>query len=111
MFSAISNDSKYLDKSSEKRKELEHDMDVLYAKKASNLKEAVQFSWIKNRTLLLVDEAEFAIFVAVGAIFNRLDIVLWIWAIAQTLWALWRVFERGGQLKNKSERLLRPLRK
>ncbi len=111
MFSSISNDATYLDKSAIKRKALEHDMDVLYAKKATSFEEGLRILWVKNRTLLFVDEAEFAIFVAVGAIFNRLDVVLWILAIAQTSWVLWRLFERGSQLKNKSERLLLPLRK
>jgi phosphatidylglycerophosphate synthase len=111
MFSAYSNNPKYFDESSEKRKKLEHEMDVLYAKKAKTIGEAFKISAVKNRTLLLVDEAEFAIFVAIGAIVNRLDVVLWILAIAQTSWALWRVFERGGQLKNKSGRLLWPMRK
>lgn len=111
MFSAYSNNPKYFDQSSEKRKVLEHAMDKLYAKKAKSITEGLKLSWIKNRTVLLVDEAEFAIFVFVGAICNRLDLVLWIWAIAQTSWAIWRLFERGTQLKNKSERLLWPMRK
>jgi phosphatidylglycerophosphate synthase len=111
MFSAISNDPKFLDKSAEKRKALEYEMDVLYAKKASSFREALRFFWIKNRTLFLVDEAEFAIFIAIGALLNHLNIALWIIAIGQTVIAFWRLFERGSQLKAKSPELLRPLRK
>ncbi len=111
MFSAFSNNPKYFDESAKVRQKLEHAMEVQYAKKAKNISEALRFSWIKNRTLLIVDEAEFAIFVAIGALCNRLDLVLWILAISQTIWALWRVFERGTQLKNRSKELLMPMRK
>lgn len=111
MFSSISRDPKYLDKSSEKRAELEHKMDLLYTKKNNSLSEFLYILWVKTRTIFFVDEAEFAIFAAVFAIIGRLDLYLWIMAIAQVLIALFRVFERGNQLKNNSPKLLEPLRK
>jgi phosphatidylglycerophosphate synthase len=111
MFSAISRDEKYLDKSSQVRKEKEHEMDLLYSKKAKNPTEALHFFWTKNRTLLIVDEAEFAILVATGSIFNRLDLIVWILAIAQVTWGIWRAFERGTQLETNSKKLLLPMRK
>jgi phosphatidylglycerophosphate synthase len=111
MFSAYSRDPQYFERSSEKRQEMEHDMDVLYAKRAQSFSEAVKLFTIKNRTILWVDEAEFAIFVSVGALFGRLDIALWAIAIGQTAILVWRWFERGSQLKNSSPRLYWPMRK
>jgi len=111
LFSASSRDEKYLDKSSEKRKEVEQKMDTLYSRKAKSFADALYIFWVKNRTLLIVDEAEFAIFVSLGAIFNRLPLVLWILAIAQISWAIFRGFERGRQLHTNSKNLLLPLRK
>lgn len=111
MFSAISRDEKYLEKSSEKRGELEHKMDILYSKKPSTFTEFISITWIKMRTIFLVDEAEFAIFVAIGTLFNAVWVSLWVIAVAQVIIALWRGFERGYQLTTNSERLLQPLRK
>jgi phosphatidylglycerophosphate synthase len=111
MYSAFSRDPKYFETSAAKRHELEADMDQLYARQATSLTEAAQLFWIKNRTLLLVDEAEFAIIVALGALVGRLDIALWIIAIAQVFWVVWRLIERGTQLTTNSERLKWPLRK
>lgn len=111
MFSSVDRNPKYLEQSSEKRHELEAKMDELYAKKAKNLSEAFTLFITKNRTILWVDEAEFAIFVAIGAFVGRLDIVLWILAISQVTIGLWRLFERGRQLQTNSPRLLWPMRK
>ncbi len=111
MFSALSRDNKFLDKSAQKREVLEHEMDVLYSKNPRNVADFLKISWIKNRMVFIVDEAEFAIFTAIGAIFGQLWLSLLIIATAQVVVVVWRVFERGTQLKNNSVNLLRPLRK
>lgn len=111
MFSAYSNNNDYFEQSAKQRSAMEHEMDVLYAQKAKTFKEAVRLFIIKNRTILWVDEAEFAIFTSIGALANRLDIALWVIAISQVIIAFWRLFERGHQLKTKSSRLLWPMRK
>lgn len=111
MFSIISRDSKYLEKSSEKRKELEHKMDLLYSKKPKSISEALSIFWIKMRTIFLVDEAEFAIFICIGSILNQIGPTLTIIATSQVTIFIWRGIERGYQLTHSSERLLWPLRK
>ena len=111
MFSSISRDEKYLEKSAERRGELEHKMDLLYAKKPESVLEFFSILWVKMRTIFFVDEAEFAIFVAVGAFFNAVWISLWVIVLAQVIIAVWRGFERGYQLTTNSNRLLHPLRK
>lgn len=111
MFSALSRDDKYLEKSGEKRSELEHEMDLLYAKNPKNAAEGLRIGWIKMRTIFLVDEAEFAIFICIGALCNQVGFALLIIAAAQISIAVWRAFERGYQLSHNSENLLRPLRK
>lgn len=111
IFSALSRDAKYLEKSAKKRKEMEEEMDNLYMRKAKTFIQAVQFFWIKNRTIFFVDEAEIALFTTLGAILNKLDLSLWILAVSQVILAFWRLIERGGQLHKNSKNLLLPMRK
>lgn len=112
MFARINHDPEYLEKSSVKRKELEAEVEnkVEAFSKQGILGHIKSFA-LQNRTIFLVDEAEFAIFTGIGAIFHRLDIALWIIAIAQIIIAFWRVFERGYQINTDSPNLLRPMRK
>jgi len=111
IFSALSRDEKYLEKSAKKRREKEKEMDSLYVRKAKSLKEAVQIFWIKNRTIFFVDEAEFALFTALGAILNKLNLSLWVLAVSQVILVFWRLIERGRQLHKNSKDLLLPMRK
>ena len=48
----------------------------------------------ETREEFWVDEAEFVIFTSIGAIFNQIELVLWILAVSQILIAFWRLFER-----------------
>lgn len=102
MFSAISSDEEYLEKSAAKRDQLQEEYD-----KATGLKSF----WYRNRMIVFIDEAEFVIITSIFALMNRLDLALWILAISQVLIALFRLFERGYQLQTNSENLLKPLRK
>jgi phosphatidylglycerophosphate synthase len=111
MFSATSADKNYLDRSLEVREKQVAKMDNLYSKKASSFQEYLYILWVKNRPFFFFDEAEFAILAAVFAIISRLDLYLWIMAVAQLSIAAYRAFERGSQLKNNSEKLLEPMRK
>ncbi|MGE5042245.1 MAG: CDP-alcohol phosphatidyltransferase family protein [Candidatus Levyibacteriota bacterium] len=111
MFSALSRDKNYLEKSAKKRTELEKKMDVLYAKEPSSVQEFISIFWVKMRTIFLVDEAEFAIFIAVGSFVNRVGLALLIIAVAQVIIAFWRFYERGKQLKENSPKLFLPMRK
>lgn len=111
MFSALSRDAAYFEKSAQVRSVKEAEMDDIYAQKATSLPQALRLFWVKNRTLLIVDEAEFAILVAIGALLNQLIVTLWVLAFAQLGWAIWRAFERGHQLTNNSARLQWPMRK
>lgn len=111
MFSAISRDQNYLERSAEKRKKLELKMDEIYSKNPKNLQEWISQFMIKNRTIFFVDEAEFAIITGIGALFNILEWSLWILAISQVVIALWRFFERRYQLINNSPKLFEPMRK
>lgn len=111
MFGRINSDSQYLLKSAKKREELELAIEKEYAKSSKTFPETLKILWHKNRTIFFVDEAEFAIFTAVGALFGRLDWVLWILAISQVIIVLWRFYERITQIKTSSPRLLWPMRK
>ncbi len=71
----------------------------------------VKLFWLKNRSIFWVDEAEFVVFTSIGAIFNKIEEVLWILAMSQGLIAFWRLFERGYQTHKAKEMLLDPMRK
>lgn len=111
MFSALSRDANFLDKSGRVRTRMEAEMDRQYARTAKSFGESIELFLLKNRTFFWFDEAEFAIITAVGAVTNRLDISIWILAIAQVTIVLWRLYERGYQLTTGSDKLLEPMRK
>lgn len=104
-------DNKYLEKSSEIMDKVEENIFESHKKLWSQPLGKLQVLWEVNRTIFFVDEAEFAVFTAVGALFNRLDIALWTLAISQVLLCVWRLIERGHQTVTKSERLYYFMRK
>jgi phosphatidylglycerophosphate synthase len=112
MFARINHDKDYLEKSSDKRRELEAEVEgTIEQYKKEGFSGFVKSVVLQNRTIFFVDEAEFAIFTGIGAIFHRMDIALWIIAVAQVIIAFLRVFERGYQISTDSPNLLYPMRK
>lgn len=111
MFSILSRDSSYLDKSSKQKDKKEKELTQYYSHLSKTTIGKIKSFLLKNKTIFAVDEAEFAVFTALGALFNRLDITLWILAVSQIVISMYRFFERGNQLVNKSDSLLNPMRK
>ena len=111
IFAAISRDPEYLQKSKDKRESLYEDLNEIY----SNLKKTplgrLKLFWLKNRTLFIVDEAEFVVITSLGALLNQLTLALWIIAISQLAISIFRFSERANQTATKSSRLLWPMRK
>ena len=62
--------------------------------------------WLKNKKIFLVDEAEIAVFTCIACIFNQLVIWIWILAFSQLLIVVFRLFQRGYQLKNEDYNLV-----
>lgn len=111
IFSRINSDPQCLLKSAQKRKDLESAIEKEYAKSPKTLWETIKVLWHKNRIIFWVDEAEFAIFISVAALFNKLEWALWILAASQVGIAAWRFFERMHQIRTSSNRLYWPMRK
>ena len=111
IFSQFNHDPKYLIKSAERRQELYQKMDKEYETLSTTFLGKIKLFWLKNRSIFWVDEAEFVIFVSISVLFNKIELVLWVLAISQTLIALWRLFERGYQTHKAKDKLLNPLRK
>jgi phosphatidylglycerophosphate synthase len=111
MFARINNDEGYLEKSNIVRSQLASEIEEMYEKKSKSFVESIYVIWHKHRTFLFLDEAEIAFVIALGSIFQRIDLALWVLAIGQVLWGIFRFYERGGQIKIDSERLYYPLRK
>ena len=111
IFSQINQDSQYLVKSSDRRQELYQLKQKEYERLSATFFGKIKLFWLKNRIIFWVDEAEFVIFTSIGAIFNKIELVLWILAVSQVLIAFWRLFERGYQTHMAKDKLLNPMRK
>ncbi len=71
----------------------------------------VKLFLLKNKSIFLVDEAEFAVFTALLAPLDRLDIALIILALSQVLIAVFRSIQRARETSRGDKRLLNPMRK
>lgn len=111
MINRINKEKNYLVKSRIKRLELYKTKENYYKKQKNSVFGQLKVIWYWNRTIIFVDEAEFVVFTALGAIFNRLDLTLAVLAISQILIATFRFFERGYQIHTDSNRLYWPMRK
>lgn len=111
IFSQFNKDPEYLVKCSARRLELYQEKGALYAELSTSFSGKIKLFWLKHRSIFWVDEAEFVVFTSIGAVFNQIELVLWVFAISQTLIALWRLFERGYQTHKATEQLLDPMRK
>ena len=111
MFSQFNQDPQYLTKSAKRRQELYLIKQKEYNKLSATFLGKIRLFWLKNRIIFWVDEAEFVIFTSIGAIFNKIWLVLWVLAISQVLIASWRLFERGYQTHKAKDKLLDPMRK
>jgi len=111
IISQFNQDSQYLVKSSERRQELYLMKQREYEKLSATFLGKIKLFWFKNRSIFWVDEAEFVIFTSIGAILNKIELVLWVLAVSQVLIAFWRLFERGYQTHKSKDRLLDPMRK
>jgi len=111
IFSQFNQDSQYLIKANARKQELYLSIQKKYERLSATLLGKIKLFWLKNRTIFWVDEAEFVIFTSIGAIFNKMILVLWVLAVSQVLIATWRLFERGYQTHKARDKLLDPMRK
>lgn len=111
IFSQLNQDSQYLDKSRERRQELYRSKEAEYEQLSGSFSGRIKLFWLKHRSIFWVDEAEFVVFTSIGALFNQIELVLWVLAISQFLIAFWRLFERGYQTHKAKDQLLDPMRK
>lgn len=94
-------DKEYLEKSGIVMKNRESELIMRHTIMEKTTRGKLRAFWEKNRTIFLVDEAEFAVFTGIGAYFNKLEAVLWILAVSQVTIFVWRFYERGQQLIHK----------
>lgn len=111
MFGKTDREKDYLDKSSLIRNQTIDNLDKTLEENSKTFTGKMKNFFIMNRTFLFVDEAEIAVIVSIGAIFNRLELSLWILVIAQVLWGFYRFYERGNQVNSNSDKLYLPMRK
>lgn len=111
IFQQVNKDPEYLTKSRALRYELYETFGARYKELSKSFMGKLKVLYYKNRSIVFVDEAEFVVFTAVAALFNRLDLALWIFAISQATIGMFRLFERAYLIQNDQERLKQPLRK
>jgi hypothetical protein len=111
IFSQFNQDSQYLEKCKDRKTQLYQAKGQKYAQLSTSFSGKIQLFWLKHRSIFWVDEAEFVVFTSIGALFNQIEMVLWVLAISQLLIAFWRLFERGYQTHKAKDQLLDPMRK
>ena len=111
IFSQCNKDSGYLAACSIRRQDLYWKKEKEYAKLTGSFIGKMKLFWLKNRAIFWVDEAEFVVFTSVAALLDRIEAVVWLFAISQALIACWRLLERGYQTHRLPRQLLDPMRK
>jgi len=111
IFSQFNQDQQYLVKSRERRLALYKIKKREYKQLSGSFSGKIRLLWLKNRSIFWVDEAEFVVFTSIGAVLNKIEWVLLVLAVSQSLIAFWRLFERGYQTHKAKEMLLDPMRK
>lgn len=111
MFSEMSRDASYLERSSLRKNEFLKRLEGDITEWNKTLTGKLKVLWVRNKLIFAVDEAEFALFTAMGALLNQLPATLCIIAFAQVFIAFWRFYERGNAMINNRDSLLNPMRK
>lgn len=111
MFTEMNRDPAYLAKSAERRSEFLASIDQKIESWRGTLVGWLKIFWIRNKLIFAVDEAEFAIFVAIGALTNQLVAALMVITVAQVFIGFLRFYQRGRALVYDRDSLLNPMRK
>lgn len=111
MYGQFVKNKNYLDESRKKRNELYEQKEKEYNQLSQTFIGKLKLLYLKHRIALFVDEGEFTVFTATAALFDKIEIAVWIFAISQIIIGLWRLIERGYQTHTLSSRLLWPMRK
>ncbi len=110
MFSAINRNKDYLDESRVERKKLYAAYDKRKAERTSAY-DYISWFFVRNRSMFALDEAEHVTFGALAIATGNVEAWLWVFGIGQFTIALFRLLQRGYQLKNNPDALLHPMRK
>lgn len=110
LFSAMSRDSAYLEKSRIHRYALYEKYDN-QKKSRKSIADYIKWFAFKNRAVFAFDEAEHVTFGALAILTGNVWLWVVVFGVTQPVIALYRLWQRGSQLKNNPESLLHPLRK
>lgn len=111
MFTEINRDHEYLAKSAVRRTEFLASIDQKIESWKGTYLGWIKIFWTRNKLIFAVDEAEFAIFVAIGALTNQLAVALVVITVAQVCIGFLRFYQRGSALVYNRDSLLNPMRK
>ena len=111
IFSQCNMDDKYLKKCAKRKKEIYISIKKRYNRLSKSFLGNIKLYLIKYKYIFLFDEEEFVTLTALAALFNKIELWLWILTIGQVLIAFWRLFERGYQTHKARDKLLDPMRK
>lgn len=111
MYTQLDKDPLFLEKSKKMRSDLFFTINQKNQLLTKTIFGKLHIFLVNNSTIFLIDEAELVIFTSVAVLFHRLDLVLWVFAIGQTTNALFRMVQRGYQIRYQEQNLLNPIRK
>lgn len=104
-------DSEYFNKCSQRFHVLLNEIENKYQKLSKGFINRVKLFWLKNRIIFWVEDGALVVFTSLAVLFDKIEIVLWIFAVSQALIAFWRLFQRGYQIHKNQDKLLDPIRK
>jgi len=102
----LEKDPKFVYDRFEIEKEWKQKLERKYAALSKSFVGKLKIIWLKNKSIFLVDEAEIAIFTCLASIFNQLVIWIWILVFSQIMIVIFRLFQRGYQLKKGDIKLI-----
>lgn len=110
MFSVVGRDKDYLDKSRDYRWEL-YDKYNKQKTERRSVWDYIKWYAFKNRAIFALDEAEHVTFGALAILTGTIWLWCWVFGIGQVVLAMYRLWQRGYQLKTNPESLIYPMRK
>lgn len=111
MFTSFSKDIDYLNKSKKRIQELYITINKMYEKLSHSFNGKIKLFWLTQRSIFYVDEGEFIFFTCVGIIVGHVEFSLWILAISQLFWGIYRLFQRGYQLIHSPQDFINPIKR
>ena len=111
IYTEFTKNGEYLNNSKKRINELYITINKKYEKLSRTFIGKLKLFLLTQRSIFYVDEGEFIFFTCVGVISGHIEVSLWILAISQLFWGIYRLFQRGYQLANTPQDFINPIKR